>query len=72
LIYIGLLYCWGIIFILITTLVGILKKEKNISFEDGQEKINVAHNYLLLWDILKLPNVRILALIFITSKVNII
>ncbi|KAE9540687.1 hypothetical protein AGLY_003932 [Aphis glycines] len=66
----NLLYCWGIIFILITTLVGILKKEKNISFEDGQEKINVAHNYLLLWDILKLPNVRILALIFITSKIG--
>jgi len=60
------------VFILVTTLVGIFKKEKDNSFEDDHEKINVIHNYVLLWDILKLPNVQILAIILITAKVNII
>jgi len=67
-----LLYGWGIIFILLTTLIGIFKKEKNNTFEDDHEKIKVVQNYLLLWDILKLPSIRILAIILITSKVIII
>jgi len=70
LIFIGLLYGWGIIFILITTLVGVFKKEKdNAYFDDDHDKINVFQNYPLLWDILKLPSIRILAVILITSKV---
>lgn len=70
---IDLLYTWGIIFILLTTLIGIFKKEKdNIYIEDNHERIKVVQNYLLLWDILKLPSVRILAILLITSKVIII
>lgn len=70
---IDLLYTWGIIFILLTTLIGIFKKEKdNIYIEDNHEKIKVVQNYLLLWDILKLPSVRILAILLVTSKVIII
>jgi len=70
---IDLLYTWGIIFILLTTLIGIFKKEKdnNMYFEDNHEKIKVVQNYLLLWDILKLPSVRILAILLLTSKVTI-
>ncbi|XP_022162906.1 acetyl-coenzyme A transporter 1-like [Myzus persicae] len=66
----NLLYGWGILFILITTLVGLFKKEKDNSFEDDSEKIKVVQNYLLLWDILKLPSVRILAILMITSKIG--
>ncbi|XP_001950715.1 acetyl-coenzyme A transporter 1 [Acyrthosiphon pisum] len=66
----SLLYTWGIIFILLTTLIGVFKKEKDNTFEDDQEKIKVAQNYLLLWDILKLPSIRILAIILITSKIG--
>ncbi|KAL4142293.1 hypothetical protein QTP88_004779 [Uroleucon formosanum] len=66
-----LLYTWGIIFILLTTLIGIFKKEKdNIYIEDNHEKIKVVQNYLLLWDILKLPSVRILAILLVTSKIG--
>ncbi|XP_026812243.1 acetyl-coenzyme A transporter 1-like [Rhopalosiphum maidis] len=66
----SLFYGWGIIFILVTTLVCIFKKEKDIVFEDDHEKINVVHNYLLLWDILKLPSIQILMIIMITSKIG--
>lgn len=69
---IDLLYGWGIIFIVITTLVGLFKKEKDNTFDDDREKIDVVQNYILLWDILKLPSIRILAIILITSKVIII
>ncbi|KAL5240883.1 hypothetical protein ACI65C_008293 [Semiaphis heraclei] len=64
----NLLYGWGIIFIVITTLVGLFKKEKDNTFDDDREKIDVVQNYILLWDILKLPSIRILAIILITSK----
>jgi len=67
-----LLYGWGILFILITTMIALFKKEKDNTFEDDSEKIKVVQNYFLLWDILKLPSVRILAIVLITSKVIII
>ncbi|XP_025194189.1 acetyl-coenzyme A transporter 1-like [Melanaphis sacchari] len=66
----SLLYGWGIMFILLTTLISIFKKEKDNISEDDHEKINVVHNYILLWDIFKLPSVRLLAIILITSKIG--
>jgi PAT family acetyl-CoA transporter-like MFS transporter 1 len=55
---------------LITTLIALFKKEKDNRLEDDHVKLNIFHNYLLLWDILKLPSVRIMALILLTAKVN--
>lgn len=58
-------------FILITTFVGIFKKEKdNNRLEDGHVKINVLQNYKLLWDVFKLPSIRVLALALLTMKVK--
>lgn len=58
-------------FILITTLVGIFKREKdNTRLEDGHVKINVLRNYKLLWDVFKLPSIRVLALALLTMKVK--
>lgn len=67
----GFFYFLSAMFILITTLVGILKKEKDINrLTDSQVKINVLQNYKLLWDIFKLPSIRVLALALLTMKVK--
>lgn len=58
-------------FIIITTCVGIFKREKDINrLDNGHVKINVIQNYKLLWDILKLPSIRILVLALLTMKVK--
>lgn len=57
--------------LLITSIVGIFKKEKDIRLEDGYVNVNVFQNYKLLWDILKLPRIRVLALALLTTRVNI-
>jgi len=67
---IELLYVWGIIFMFITTLVAIFKKEKDCSLEDNHVKLNTLQNYHLLWDICKLPSIQIFAIALLTVKVN--
>lgn len=57
--------------LLITSIVGIFKKEKDIRLEDGYVNVNVFQNYKLLWDILKLPRIKVLALALLTTRVNI-
>lgn len=54
-----------------TTLIAIFKKEKDHLLEENQLEINVAQNYRLIWDILKLPGIRKLTLALITARVNI-
>lgn len=58
-------------FITITTLIAIFKKEKDCTLEDNHVKFNVLQSYSLLWYIMKLPNVQLLAMIMLTVKVNI-
>lgn len=65
------MYFWSITIILITTLIGIFKREKDNRLEEGHVKINVLQSYQLLWKIFKLPNVRVLAIALLTMKVNI-
>lgn len=57
---------------LITTFIGIFKREEDCRLEDGHVKINVFKSYKLLWRILKLPNIRVLAIALLTMKVNIL
>lgn len=66
----GLFYIWGISFMLITTLIAFFKKEKDNRLEDNHVKLNIFQNYSLLWDILKIPSIRVLAIALLTSKVN--
>lgn len=42
------------------------------TLEDGHVKISVFKSYKLLWKILKLPNIRVLAIALLTMKVNIL
>lgn len=66
----GLFYVCGFLYILITALIGMLKKEENCTVEDGYVKLDIFQNYSLLWDILKLPGIQILAIALLTVQVN--
>lgn len=59
---------WGIIFIVTTTLVALLKKEQtgNIATED---QFNIPDSYRLLFKIFKLSAVQKIAVILLTCKV---
>jgi cbb3-type cytochrome oxidase subunit 3 len=67
--YIGLFFICGILFILVATLIGIFKKEKDIKLEDNYAQPRVTNSYKLLWDIIKLPNLRVLLIALLTMKV---
>ncbi|VVC28216.1 Hypothetical protein CINCED_3A007453 [Cinara cedri] len=64
------LYFWGVVYIIITTLVGIFKKEKDTRLEADHVKINIFQNYKLLLNILKLPSIRTLTLALLTSRIG--
>ncbi|XP_022165996.1 acetyl-coenzyme A transporter 1-like [Myzus persicae] len=66
----SLFYAWGILFLLITTLVAIFKKEKDNRLEDNHVKLNIVQNYSLIWGILKLPGIQLLALTMLTAKIG--
>lgn len=66
------MYFWGAGFMLLTTFVGLFKKEKKIEVENGYVKINVIQNYRLLLDILRLPSVRLLGIALLTMDVSFI
>lgn len=59
------------IFILITTLIAILKKEKNYKLDEDYVKLDVIQNYSLIWEIIKMPSIRMLSLALLTARVNI-
>ena len=64
----GFLYFWGILFLVITTLVGLLKRER-------QEKLTqngVIAAYKQLYQIVKLPAIRMYVIALLTSKVCIL
>lgn len=54
----------------ITLLIAFFKKENNCTLEDDHVKLNVIQNYLLLWKIIKLPNIQKLALAMFTIQVQ--
>lgn len=53
-------------------MIAIFKKEKDNTLEDGYVKLNISKTYSLLWDIMKLPSIRILAIALLTARVNIV
>lgn len=57
---------------MITTLIGIFKKEKDSRLELDHVKISVFQNYKLLWDIINKPKIKLLAMALLTARVNII
>lgn len=70
---VGFLYFWGIVFMISTTLVMILKHENassnNVSVEENGQH-SIMDTYLLLWKIVKLPTVMSLIGILLTVKVR--
>jgi len=65
----GFFSIWAIVILLVTIFIGLFKNEKH-KLEDGHKKISVLQNYKLLWDILKIPRVRVLTIALLTIKVN--
>ncbi|KAL4097897.1 hypothetical protein QTP88_022597 [Uroleucon formosanum] len=66
----SLFYACGVLFILITTLIAIFKKEKDNRSEVDHLKINIIQNYSLILDILKLPGIKLLTLTLLTAKIG--
>ncbi|KAE9541110.1 hypothetical protein AGLY_004355 [Aphis glycines] len=66
----GLFLVLAILFVAITALIAIFKNEKDFTLEDNEIKLNTFQNYILLWDILKLPSIRILAIALLTWKIG--
>jgi len=60
-------------YITITTLVAIFKTEQDyVTDTSATDRLSIIKTYKLLFRIMKLPSIRILAIILLTSKVGII
>lgn len=74
LLYVNLLdflWFWGLVFLVTTTLVAVLKTEKDRAtnnHEDTEENLNIVETYQLLWKIINLRPMKILAAILLTVK----
>ncbi|XP_060850764.1 acetyl-coenzyme A transporter 1-like isoform X2 [Rhopalosiphum padi] len=66
----GFFYFCGFLFILISILIGIFKKEKYNRLEDIYMKLNIIQYYTVVWEILKLPSIRVLASALITVEIG--
>ncbi|VVC28219.1 Major facilitator superfamily domain,Acetyl-coenzyme A transporter 1 [Cinara cedri] len=65
------LYIWAVIVFFTTIFVGKFKKEKDIG-EDGSKNLSVFKNYVLLYNILKLPRIKVLAIALLTIRIGFI
>ena len=61
----GFLYFWGIVFFVTTTLVWLMKRER----DDTEDEQGIVDTYKQLWRVVKLPSVISYAIILLTSKV---
>lgn len=53
-----------------TSFIAIFKNEKENRLEENHIKLNIYQNYILLWDILNLPSVKILSIALVTAMVS--
>lgn len=61
---------WGISYMAITALIAIFKNEKDYLIEDNETKLTIFQNYTVLWDIMKLPSMKILTIALLTTMVS--
>jgi len=54
----------------VTTLIAIFKNEKDNRLEDNHIKLNTFQSYKLLWNIIKMPSIKILAIALLTMMVS--
>lgn len=68
----GFLWFWGITFLVTTTLIGFLKKEKSETREQLDENLDlgIKETYVMLWKIITMKPVMLLATILLTVKVS--
>lgn len=64
------LFCWGLLFLVTTTLVWIFKHEKDQRSKDSTLQKGVFAAYQMAWKIVCLPNVQKLFVILLTIKVK--
>jgi len=67
----GFFYFWGIIYIVITTLVAIFKYEKDYLTEFDAINLSILKTYMLLFSIMKLPSIKMFTIILFTIKVSV-
>jgi len=61
---------WAILCMAITVLIAIFKNEKDYLIEDNETKLTIFQNYTVLWDIIKLPSMKVLAIALLTLMVS--
>ncbi|XP_031572070.1 acetyl-coenzyme A transporter 1-like [Actinia tenebrosa] len=68
----GFLFFWGIVFLITTTLIGLLKHERSEDEVHGEqhEKKGILSTYKTLWTIITLPAVMKFIVILLTCKVG--
>ncbi|XP_075541411.1 acetyl-coenzyme A transporter 1-like isoform X1 [Dermacentor variabilis] len=68
----GFLYFWGILFMVTTTLVALLKHEQDASTtdEDGHPDLGITQTYKMALRIFQLPSVRTQCIFLLTCKVG--
>nr|CAG4643146.1 EOG090X04K8 [Ilyocryptus agilis] len=65
----GFLYFWGVVFLITTTLVWLIKKEKNVK-QDGEQELNILDTYKLLLKIFRLPSIQVTVVFLLTCKIG--
>lgn len=66
----GFLYFWGIVFLVTTTLVAVLKHERNESSGAGDEDLGIWQTYNMALRIFKLPSIRTFCIFLLTCKIG--
>lgn len=66
----GFLFFWGMAFLIITTLIAIAKKETDNGSNDDNSNINIFQSFAVIWDILKIPHMKILVIAVLTATVR--
>ncbi|XP_025193858.1 acetyl-coenzyme A transporter 1-like isoform X2 [Melanaphis sacchari] len=66
----SLFLVWAISFIAITTLIAIFKNEKDNRLENNRTKPSILESYIILYNILKIPGFKLLAIALLTSQIG--
>ena len=66
----GYLLFWGVVFIISTTFVAILKHETDDNHDSLEPHFGIVDTYKLLIKVLRLPSMRSIAVILLTAKVG--
>lgn len=67
----GFMQFWGVVFIVVTVLIGLLKTEKKEeSRQEGESEASIAEVYRQTWQVLRIPRVRHLCMVLLTWKLG--